>query len=203
MVKDGYKFALPLLALGALAFWAGWWWGGLLLVLLAGFVVYFFRDPERLIPTDLEAIVSPADGRVIEVIEEGRNGQAGQRVSIFLSVFDVHVNRVPWAGKIEKMEYRRGRFLAAMRAQASLENEQNVIEFATRRGPVVVKQVAGLIARRILCWKSPGDEVVTGERLGMIRFGSRVDIWLPAGADLLVRRGQHVAGGSTILARWK
>jgi len=114
----------------------------------------------------------------------------------------VHVNRAPRAGRIARLEYRRGSFLVAMRSRASAENEQNVIHLVTDRGEIVFKQIAGWIARRVLCWKAEGDVVATGERVGMIRFGSRVDLWLPAEAAILVRPGQHVAGGSSILARW-
>ena len=203
MVKDGYKFAAaPLLfALVALGFHRNWL--SAVLLVLGGFVLFFFRDPERTSPSDPDLIVSPADGRVMEVVEEARGESPGRRISIFLSIFDVHVNRAPVAGKIAAMEYRNGRFYAAMRGRASEENEQNVIHVATERGEVVFKQIAGWVARRILCWKAVGDPVTRGERVGMIRFGSRVDIWLPDRVEILVRPGQHVAGGSSILARWR
>jgi len=203
MVKDGYKFALPPLALGLLALVPGWYWLAGILLLLGAFVLYFFRDPERTIPSDPASIVSPADGHVMEVLEEPLEGLPGRRISIFLSVFDVHVNRAPVAGVIRRIEYRKGRFYAAMRGRASAENEQNRIRVSSPQGDVVFKQIAGWIARRILCWKSEGDQVARGERVGMIRFGSRVDIWMPPGVEILVRRGQKVAGGSSVLARWK
>ena len=203
MVKDGYKFALPPLALGLLALVPGWYWLAGILLLLGAFVLYFFRDPERAIPSDPASIVSPADGHVMEVLEEPLEGLPGHRISIFLSVFDVHVNRAPVAGVIRRIEYRKGRFYAAMRGRASAENEQNRIRVSSPQGDVVFKQIAGWIARRILCWKSEGDQVARGERVGMIRFGSRVDIWMPPGVEILVRRGQKVAGGSSVLARWK
>ena len=114
----------------------------------------------------------------------------------------MHVNRAPVAGRIRKIEYRPGRFHAALRSRASVENEQNVIHLWTERGEIVFRQIAGWIARRILCWKGEGDPVVRGERVGMIRFGSRVDLWLPVEAEILVRPGQHVAAGSSVLARW-
>lgn len=203
MVKEGYKFAAPPLALGLVALLLGWPWLGAAILFLAAFVLYFFRDPERAIPADPFAVVSPADGRVVEVAEESFGGKPGRRLSIFLSVWDVHVNRAPVAGEIRRIEYRPGRFYAALRSRASSENEQNLIHITTPGGDVMFKQIAGWIARRILCWKSEGDRVARGERVGMIRFGSRVDVWLPAEADLVVSRGQRVAGGSSILARWK
>jgi phosphatidylserine decarboxylase len=203
MVKDGFKFALPPLVLGLLALVPGWNWVAGILFLLGAFVLYFFRDPQRTIPSDPGMIVSPADGHVMEVLDEPLEGQPGQRISIFLSVFDVHVNRSPVEGEIRRIEYRPGRFYAAMRARASAENEQNMVRISSPQGDVVFKQIAGWIARRILCWKAVGDRVARGERVGMIRFGSRVDVWVPPDVDILVRRGQKVAGGSSILAKWK
>ncbi len=202
MVKDGYKFALAPLVLGVLALLLRWNWAAGIFLFLAAFVLYFFRDPERLAPADPAAVISPADGRVMEIVDESLGARAGRRISIFLAVWDVHVNRAPLAGRIRKVEYRPGRFLAAMRSRASAENEQNVIHLSTERGEIVFKQIAGWIARRVLCWKSEGDAVARGERVGMIRFGSRVDLWLPNEVEIVVRPGQHVAGGSTILARW-
>jgi len=202
MVKEGYKFAVAPLGLGVLALALRWNWAGGILVFLAAFILYFFRDPERIVPADPAVVVSPADGRVMEIVDQAMGSQPGRRVSIFLAIWDVHVNRAPLAGRILKLEYRPGRFLAAMRSRASAENEQNVIHLSTERGEIVLKQIAGWIARRVLCWKAEGDTVALGERVGMIRFGSRVDIWLPLEAEIVVRPGQHVAGGSSILARW-
>lgn len=172
-------------------------------LLLGLFVLYFFRDPERSIPTEPEAVVSPADGRVMVVSPEELEGRAGQRISIFLSVFDVHVNRAPVSGTIAALEYRRGSFHGALFERASAENEQNVIRMSTSRGDMVFKQIAGLIARRIVFWKERGANVAIGDRVGMIRFGSRVDVWLPACAEIVVRPGDTVRGGSSLLARWK
>jgi len=203
MVKDGYKFAAPPLLLGILALLFHWISLGSVLVVLGVFVLFFFRDPERTPPPDPDAIVSPADGRVMEVVEEPRDGIAGRRISIFLSIFDVHVNRSPVSGRITAINYRRGKFYVAMRARASAENEQNTFHVSTDRGEVVFKQIAGWVARRILCWKSVGDSVTRGERVGMIRFGSRMDVWLPDRVDIVTRVGEHVAGGTSILARWK
>jgi phosphatidylserine decarboxylase len=203
MVKDGYKFAAAPILLGGVALAVHWTWAGGVLLFLGVFVLFFFRDPERTPPSDPESIVSPADGRVMEVVEESRGEHAGRRISIFLSIFDVHVNRSPVAGRITAIEYRSGKFYAAMRGRASTENEQNAFHVSSERGDIVFKQIAGWVARRIVCWKSVGDSVTRGERVGMIRFGSRTDIWLPDRVDILVRPGQHVAGGTSILARWK
>ena len=203
MVKDGYKFAAGPLLVGIVAIVFHWLWLGGVLIFLGLFVTFFFRDPQRTPPPDPDTIVSPADGRVMEVVEEPLNGKPGRRISVFLSIFDVHVNRSPVAGRITAIEYRTGKFYAAMRGRASAENEQNAFYVQSDRGEVVFKQIAGWIARRIVCWKAVGDSVVRGERVGMIRFGSRTDIWLPEGVEILVRSGQHVAGGTSILARWK
>jgi len=166
-------------------------------------VVYFFRDPNRVPPADPLAVVSPGDGRVMEVVDEPFEGRPGQRISIFLALWNVHVSRSPMAGRLVRVDYQPGRFHVAARAKASAENEQNVLHLETERGSIVFKQIAGWIARRVICWKVPGDLVDTGERIGLIRFGSRMDVWLPAGVDVLVRPGQHVAGGVSIVARWR
>ena len=203
MVKDGYKFAAPPLLFGLVTLGFHWTWIAAVFFVLGAFVLYFFRDPQRTPPSDPDLIVSPADGRVMAVVEESLGTKPGRRISVFLSIFDVHVNRSPVAGRIAAIEYRKGQFYAAMRGRASQENEQNVIHVSSDRGEIVFKQIAGLIARRILCWKAVGDTVTRGERVGMIRFGSRVDIWLPDGVEILVRPGQHIAGGSSVLARWR
>ena len=203
MVKDGSKFAAGPLLLGVAAIAFHFVWLGGVLIFLGVFVLFFFRDPERVSPSDPETIVSPGDGRVMEVVEESLGGHAGRRISIFLSIFDVHVNRSPVAGRITAIEYRTGKFFAAMRGRASAENEQNAFHVSSERGDIVFKQIAGWVARRIVCWKSVGDSVTRGERVGMIRFGSRMDIWLPDRVEIVVHPGQHVAGGTSVLARWK
>lgn len=203
MVKDAYRFALPPVILGLVLFLVHWRWASAILIFLGLFVLYFFRDPERVIPSDPDVVVSPADGHVVEIVEEQLGNLPGRRLSIFLSVWDVHVNRAPVAGRIRRVEYRPGRFYAALRSRASTENEQNVISIGTPAGEMTFKQIAGAIARRVLCWKSEGAEVARGERIGMIRFGSRVDVWLPSEAEIIVRRGQQVHGGSSIVAKWK
>jgi phosphatidylserine decarboxylase len=203
MVKEGYIFSSVPLALGAAAFVFRWDWVGAVLLALGAFVLYFFRDPERAAPNDPAAVVAPADGRVMEVVEEPLGERPGRRISIFLAVWNVHVNRAPMAGRIREVDYRRGRFYAAMRSRASSENEQNVFHLETARGEIVFKQIAGWIARRVVAWKREGAQVAAGERIGMIRFGSRMDVWLPLEAEIVARPGQHVAGGTSIVARWK
>jgi phosphatidylserine decarboxylase len=202
MVKEGYYFGLPPLALGVAAFFLNWTVVAVILLFLSAFVFYFFRDPDRAIPCEPDAVVSPADGRVVVVSDEENAGRPGTRVSIFLAIWNVHVNRSPAAGTITNLDYRPGKFLAAMRERASLENEQNVISLSTATGEMAFKQIAGLIARRVVCWKKAGDTVQRGERIGLVRFGSRVDLWVPRGVDVLVKVGDNVKGGSTTLARW-
>jgi phosphatidylserine decarboxylase len=202
MVKEGYYFGLPPFALGAAALFMRWTIAGAILFLLAAFIFYFFRDPERVIPADSGAIVSPADGRVVVVTDEENSGRPGQRISIFLAIWNVHVNRSPAAGTITNLTYRPGQFLAAMRESASTHNEQNIITLATDAGELTFKQIAGLIARRVICWKKAGDRVARGERIGLVRFGSRADLWLPRDSELLVKVGDHVKGGSSVVAYW-
>jgi phosphatidylserine decarboxylase len=202
MVRDGYRFLAPPLALSLVAVAIGWVAVAIALLAVAAAVAYFFRDPERKAPNDPAVVVSPADGRVTAVIEEAFEGRPGRRISIFLAIWNVHVNRAPLSGRLQRVEYRPGKFYAAMRARASAENEQNVFYLDTGRGTIVFKQVAGWIARRVVSWKSPGDSLVLGERIGLIRFGSRMDLWLPEDAEILVRPGESVAGGESIVARW-
>jgi phosphatidylserine decarboxylase len=202
MVKDAYKFALPPLVAGALCLIPGWRLLAAILIFLSLFVFYFFRDPERTIPSAPDAVVSPADGHVVQVADELLNGVMGHRISIFLAIWDVHVQRAPVAGRIASVVYQPGKFYAAMRSSASVENEQNIITIQTPAGSLVFKQIAGAIARRVICWKSEGEIVSGGERVGLIRFGSRVDIWLPMQAEIAVQRGQKVKGGESLLAKW-
>jgi phosphatidylserine decarboxylase len=203
MLRDGYRFAAPPFLVGVIAAAARWPVTAAVFLLLAAFVAYFFRDPKRVPPTDPAVVVSPADGRVMEVASEAFEGRPGRRISIFLAIWNVHVNRSPMAGRVERVEYRPGRFYAAMRSRASIENEQNVIYLDTQRGKIVFKQIAGWIARRVVCWKSGGDPTALGERIGLIRFGSRMDLWLPEGAEIVVHPGEHVAGGVSVVARWR
>src|SRR5260370_5633442 len=201
MVKEGYYFGLTLLLLGGVSYLLHSNVAAVVLVLLALFVFSFFRDPERVIPSEPRAVVAPGDGRVVVVTEEEHEGRPGKRVSIFLAVWNVHVSRSPAAGTISKMEYRPGKFLAAMRERASVENEQNVFTLSTEAGELVFKQIAGLIARRVVSWKKVGEKVARGERIGLVRFGARVDLWVPKDAEILVKVGENVKGGSCVLGR--
>jgi phosphatidylserine decarboxylase len=199
MVIDGIYYALGLAAGGALVSYLAKPVYGLPLFLLAMFCLYFFRDPEREIPSGKVA-VSPADGKVVVVRAEGPKQM---RISIFLNVFDVHVNRSPIAGKVVDVQYHRGKFLVASKEEASSENEMNTVTVEGDGSRVVFKQIAGLIARRIVCWKKVGDSIATGERFGLIKFGSRMDIVLGPEWEILVREGERVSAGSTVLARKK
>ena len=203
--KDGYIFILPLAVLTGI-FWAlSWFWDTGLFVGLFLFVTWFFRDPERSIPEDPNAIVSPGDGKIVEIISEKDPllDEAYTRVSIFLNVFNVHVNRVPISGKIQATRYNPGKFLNAASHKASLDNEQSAILLNNGHVTILVKQIAGLIARRIVCWAKEGDEYQRGQRFGLIRFGSRVDIFLPEGTDIKVAMGDIVSGGSSIIGYLK
>jgi phosphatidylserine decarboxylase len=200
MVRDGIHYSLALLFLGLFAaYWGGPVWG-VPAWLLAAFVLYFFRDPERLVPAG-NVVVSPADGKVVDVREIDLDGRRAWKISIFLSVFDVHVNRSPLAGTIRGLRYQPGRFLMAFRPEASVENEQNTVTVEGDGVTVVFKQIAGTIARRIVFRKRLGDSVERGERVGLIKFGSRVDVFLPIETPPAVVVGDRVAGGSSVLAR--
>src|SRR5215813_4158954 len=193
IVKDAYRFLLPLMAATALAFVLHLYWIAIFVLLLAAFVAFFFRNPKRDIPSDPRVVVSPADGRVVKVEQVGNV----TKLSIFLSIFDVHVNRSPIAGRIEAIDYKRGKFKPAWNHAASVENERNVIMVAHDDLKLVFTQIAGLIARRIVCWKKVGDTVTKGELIGLIRFGSRVDVLFPAGAEATVKPGMRVRAGSS------
>ena len=205
IAKDGYILILPLAVLTGI-FWAlSWFWVSGLFVGLFLFVTWFFRDPERSIPEDPNAIVSPGDGKIVEIISEKDPllDEAYTRVSIFLNVFNVHVNRVPISGKIQATRYNPGKFFNAASHKASLDNEQSAILLNNGHVTILVKQIAGLIARRIVCWAKEGDEYQRGQRFGLIRFGSRVDIFLPEGIDIKVAIGDIVNGGSSIIGYLK
>jgi phosphatidylserine decarboxylase len=197
IVLDGIYYAAAFLAAGGLVTWLAGPWFAAPACILALFCLNFFRDPNREIPAGPVA-VSPADGKVVAVKAES---PTLQRISIFLNIFDVHVNRTPIPGVIRDVHYREGKFHVASREECSEANEQNIITVEGDGSTVVFKQIAGLIARRIVCRKKAGDEVAAGERVGLIKFGSRVDVLLGPEWEIVVQPGVRVAAGSSILAR--
>lgn len=168
--------------------------------MLAVFFLWFFRDPERDVPSAPGLIVSPADGKVTDVSSVQLNSEPHTRISIFLNVFNVHVNRTPIAGTVKQVQYQKGKFGNAMGAVSSEDNEQNIVTVEGEGQTVVFKQIAGLLARRIVFSKKVGDTLARGERIGLIKFGSRVDVILPRSARVTVKVGDHVAGGSSVIA---
>jgi phosphatidylserine decarboxylase len=199
MVRDGYYYGFVLLGAALLVGWLTSPAWAILPILLAFFFLWFFRDPERIIPADPGAVVSPADGKVTDVSEVRLSGGKFKRVSIFLNVFDVHVNRSPLAGVIRGARYQPGKFLNAMNPQCAECNEQNTVTVEGEGHTVIFKQIAGLLARRIVFTKNIGDAVERGERVGLIKFGSRTDILLGPSAEIFVKVGDRVKGGSSII----
>jgi len=183
-------------------FAVGFWYVAIVFIIVLLFMVYFFRDPQRHPPADPDAVVSPADGRVtrVERIEPDKNDSATV-VSIFLSPFDVHINRAPIAGTITEMSYVPGKFLMASNEKASLVNEQNVLTIEGKKATVVCRQIAGILARRVVCWKKKGDNLTLGERFGLIKFSSRTDVVLPANITVTVAEGARVQGGTTVIGK--
>jgi phosphatidylserine decarboxylase len=201
MVRDGYIYGLSLLAVAAVLVWlTGAWYWAILPVLLAAFFLWFFRDPERAIPADPGLIVAPGDGLVTETVRIQTPGGPRQRVSIFLSVFDVHVNRAPIGGVLESVRYQKGKFMNAMNPACAECNERNEVTMRGEGIEVTFSQIAGLLARRIVFPFREGDRVERGQRVGLIKFGSRVDVVMPADAELQVKVGQRVKGGASVLA---
>jgi len=201
MVRDGYIYGVSLSAIAALLVWvtrSGWW--AIPPLVLAAFFLWFFRDPRRAIPGDPGLIVSPGDGLVTETIALSTPNGPRQRISIFLNVFDVHVNRAPIAGVLSRVQYQKGKYLNAMNPASADQNEQNIVTMHGEGIEVTFKQIAGLIARRIVFPHREGDRVERGQRVGLIKFGSRVDVLIPAEAELQVKVGQRVRGGSSVLA---
>jgi phosphatidylserine decarboxylase len=200
MVRDGYFYGSGfILAAGFLDWLAGWPFA-VPALLLAFFFLWFFRDPERQIPPGAGIVVSPGDGKVTDVVSINSPDGAKTRVSIFLSVFDVHVNRSPITGVIRDIRYQRGKFLNAMGANSAEENEQNVVTVEGEGRKVVFKQIAGLLARRIVFEPKVGDTLARGQRVGLIKFGSRVDVIFDSAAEIQVKVGDRVKGGATIVA---
>ena len=197
MVIDGIFYALAFAAGGGVVSYLAGPVFGLPLFLLGAFCLYFFRDPDREIPAG-EVVVSPADGKVLRV---GPDGPELARIDIFMNVFDVHVNRSPIGGRVTEVRYQKGQFLVASKDRASTDNEQNLVVVEGGGSRVAFRQIAGLIARRIVCYKKPGDQVARGERVGLIKFGSRVDVLLGPEWSIAVHEGERVKAGSSVLAR--
>jgi len=200
MVRDGYLYAAALLAAAVLLGWLTNPVWAIIPVLLAIFFLWFFRDPERTIPQDPGAVVSPGDGKVTDVSTITIGSQKQTRLSIFLNVFNVHVNRSPISGVIREIRYQRGKFLNAMSQVCADQNEQNIVTVEGDGQTVVFKQIAGLLARRIVFYPKVGDRLERGQRVGLIKFGSRVDVLFDVSAKINVKLGDHVKGGATVLA---
>ena len=204
IARDGIVYIAIPTALAIALFVLGYWPVATIFALLAAFMAYFFRDPHRQAPDDPSAVVAPADGRVTRVTAvDADNESSAVVVSIFLSPLDVHINRAPIAGKISNVAYTRGKFLMATKEDASLVNEQNALTIDGEQISVVCKQIAGILARRIVCWKRPGESVALGERFGLIKFSSRTDLLLPGNVEVIVGVGDRVKGGATIIGRIK
>jgi phosphatidylserine decarboxylase len=202
MVRDGIYYALGMLLVAAIL---GWLTHSIFLalipLLLAAFFLWFFRDPERVVPAGAGLVISPADGKVTDVSATQLNGVACTRISIFLNVFDVHVNRAPISGVIKSAVYKKGRLANAMNEASADENEQNIVTMEGEGMTVVFKQIAGLLARRIVFNHKPGETLARGQRVGLIKFGSRTDVIFPQPAEIRVKLGDRVKGGSSILAK--
>jgi len=202
VASEGWPFIIPLAVVTAILFAFGWRNTAFVALALTLFVLFFFRDPERPVAEGAGVVVSPADGKVIvikDIFEPTYLKKDVKQISIFLSVFNVHVNRAPIGGTVEAVKYNPGKFHVASVDKASLDNEQTAMVIATGQQKVLVKQIAGLIARRIVCYAKPGDSIKKGERYGLIRFGSRVDIFLPKDAEIKVKLGDRVKGSRDII----
>src|ERR1051325_9890873 len=195
MVKESIPYIVIPVLLGAATAFLGFWYVAAFLFLVALFMAFFFRDPKRVPPADPDVVVSPADGKVTRIVPANTETNSPTVVSIFLSPLDVHINRSPIPGKIVDVLYSPGKFLMATNEKASLVNEQNAWTIQGEKITVVCKQIAGILARRIVCWKTEGDNLGLGERFGMIKFSSRTDVLLPANVTLTVKEGQRVRGG--------
>jgi phosphatidylserine decarboxylase len=202
IAREGILYIIIPAVVGAILLALSFWIIALFFLIVAAFMLYFFRDPRREPPADADVVVSPADGRVtrISVLAPGQKASA-TLVSIFLSPIDVHINRSPIAGRITDVSYTRGKFLMATDERASLVNEQNALTIEGAKISVVCKQIAGILARRIVCWKHAGDRVELGERIGLIKFSSRTDVILPENVAVTVTEGMKVRGGTTIIGR--
>lgn len=200
MVRDGYYYGAVLIASAVLVAWLTRPSWAVIPLILAAFFLWFFRDPERVIPSELGAVVSPADGKVTSVATVNVNGETFKSISIFLNVFNVHVNRSPVSGIVRGARYEPGKYLNAMNPASAEQNERNTVTIEGEGHRVIFKQIAGLLARRIVFTKKVGDSVRRGERVGLIKFGSRTDVLLDPSAEVAVKVGENVKGGSSILA---
>ena len=198
IVKESIPYIVVPLLLAAGGAVLGFWWVAAIFLLVMLFMAFFFRDPKRVPPSDTDVVVSPADGKVTRIASAGADSTV---VSIFLSPLDVHINRSPIPGKIVDVRYSPGKFLMATNEKASLVNEQNALTIQGEKITVVCKQIAGILARRIVCWKAEGDSLGLGERFGMIKFSSRTDVLLPANVRVTVKEGDRVRGGTTVIGR--
>lgn len=201
IVRESVPYILVPALLGIAAAVLGFWYVAAFLFVVALFMAFFFRDPKRVPPSDPDVVVSPADGRVTRIGPASTGADAPNVISIFLSPLDVHINRSPIPGKIVDMIYSPGKFLMATNEKASLVNEQNALTIQGEKITVVCKQIAGILARRVVCWKGKGDNLGLGERFGMIKFSSRTDVLLPANVKITVQEGQRVRGGTTVIGR--
>ncbi len=202
MAKEGIPFITVFLVPGLVFLALGWWIAACLCLMLAAFMAFFFRDPARDCPTDDRIILSPADGRVVAASRvDELIAESPTQISIFLSPLDVHINRSPIAGEILDVVYKPGAFHVASRDIASVENEQNIVTVRGARMTIVFRQIAGVLARRIVLWKKKGDRVAMGERVGLMKFSSRMDVILPPEIEVLVHRGDRVIGGVSVLGR--
>jgi len=205
MDKAGWPFVAGAAVPGVVAVWLGWYWAAGLFGVLALFMLYFFRDPDRVTPADPRACISPADGRVLVAGDaEAAAAPDGswKQISIFLSPLDVHINRMPCGGRVTRVQYTPGRFLAAYNPDSARVNERNEVWLDRGGETVVVRQVVGVLARRLVCRVGPGDQVRTGQRYGLMKFGSRIDLYLPPRCTLTVRVGDRVRSGETVVATW-
>ena len=202
LARESIPFIVIPAVLGVLALVFGFWYLTIVFALVVAFMAYFFRDPRRVPPQDSNVVVAPADGRVTRVKTlASDSGDSSTFVSIFLSPFDVHINRSPIAGEVVDISYSPGKFLMATNEKASLVNEQNALVIKGERVTVVCKQIAGILARRVVCWTTKGDNLALGQRFGMIKFSSRTDLILPANVNVTITEGSRVTGGVTVIGR--
>jgi phosphatidylserine decarboxylase len=202
MVRDGIPFVIVPIVLAVIPVVLGYWWAAIPVLLIAAFMAFFFRNPERSVPLAPGLVLAPADGR-ITIVRPADADHSESLVSIFLSPLDVHINRAPIAGEIVEIAYKKGKFMMATKDESRLLNEQNRVTIKGDHMTISCTQIAGILARRIVCWKRRGERVECGERFGMIKFGSRTDLLMPPEIEIVVKVGMHVRGGETIIGKNK